>query len=252
MLNAISARDIRGMDCIQSIMAKSPPIIQAGSGPVTGKARVLRGVIHGLLQGRWHGGERLTEADAAGIFQVSRTPVREALLELATLGILELRRNCGAVFLPFGEKELRDLYAVRCLLEVEAARLAARSIDEAVVDHLKGAFEQLRRERRPDVGWRLDRELHAGIAQAAGNPRLMGEIARYAGLVQTMREAVGGMLADIHDTSQAEHLQILRKLKERDAEAAAAAMKAHLDQAAESAVAALMQLRAGRRKANGR
>lgn len=220
-------------------MINSPP---SSNGSTAGKACVVRGVIHGLQSGRWRGGDRLTEVDAAELFKVSRTPVREALLELASMGIVELRRNCGAIFLPFGEKELRDLYAVRTLLEAEAARLAATRIDDACIDRLKSAFTALRREQRPDTDWKLDRELHSAIAQAADNPRLAGEMARYSDLVQTMREAVGTVLADIHSTSLTEHLRILRCLKQRDPNAAAEAMRQHLAQAASSAVAALKQV----------
>ncbi len=234
------------MDTLHTIhedVIKLPP---SSSGSTAGKARVVRGVIHGLLQGRWRGGDRLTEVDAAALFKVSRTPVREALLELASMSIVELRRNCGAILLPFGEQELRNLYAVRTLLEAEAARLAATRMDETVIDQLKRAFTALRREQRPDADWKLDRKLHAAIAQAADNPRLAGEIARYGDLVQTMREAVGTVLADIHSTSLTDHLRLLRCLKQRDPDAAAAAMRQHLAQAANSAVAALKQVSKGR------
>jgi DNA-binding GntR family transcriptional regulator len=224
---------------IHQFVINSPP---SSNGSTAGKACVVRGVIHGLLRGRWRGGDRLTEVDAAELFKVSRTPVREALLELASMGIVELRRNCGAIFLPFGEKELRDLYAVRTLLEAEAARLAATRIDDACIDRLKSAFTALRREQRPDTDWKLDRELHSAIAQAADNPRLAGEMARYSDLVQTMREAVGTVLADIHSTSLTEHLRILHCLKQRDPIAAAEAMRQHLAQAANSAVTALKQV----------
>jgi DNA-binding GntR family transcriptional regulator len=204
-------------------------------------------VIHGVLLGRWRGGDRLTEIEAAERFKVSRTPVREALLELASMGIVELRRNCGAIFRPFGPKELRDLYSVRSLLEVEAARLAATRMPVEVVKRLKGEFERLKRERRPDTDWRLDRELHAAIAQAADNPRLAVEVARYGDLVQSTREAVGGTLANVHSTSVNEHLRILRQLEERNPEGTADAMRVHLQQAADSAVKALANLRAKKR-----
>ncbi len=211
-----------------------------------GHSRIVAGVIQHLLKGRWQGGGRLTEVEAAELFKVSRTPVREALLELAAMGILELKRNCGAVFRPFGPKELGDLYAVRSLLEVEAARLAATRMDEAEIERLIQAFEALRRERRADTGWKLDRELHAAIARASGNPRLADDIARYTGLAQTMREAVGSQVADIHTTSLAEHLRILRCLQQRDPAAAAEAMRRHLAQASASALKALQHLRGGR------
>ncbi len=220
----------------------------AASPNPAGKANVIRGVIRGLLHERWVGGDRLTEAEAAGLFKVSRTPVREALVELAALGIVELRRNCGAVFRPFGEKELRDLYAVRSLLEVEAARLAASRITDVRVGELVAAFEALRAGAAPDKGWQLDRALHAEIARSSGNPRLEGEIARYGDLIQTIREAVGGVLSGIQSTSLEEHLRILRQFKRRNADAAAEAMREHLEQAADSAVKALANLRTPRRR----
>jgi DNA-binding GntR family transcriptional regulator len=211
--------------------------------PAAGKARVVRGVVHELLKGRWAGGDRLPEVEAAARFKVSRTPVREALLELAAMGIVELRRNCGAIFRPFGLKELQDLYAVRSLLEVEAARLAATRMPYATVEALKAKFEKLRREGLPDTGWRLDRELHAAIAEAADNKRLAGEIARYGDLVQTVREAVGVTVANIHSSSLNEHLRILNQIAKRDSDAAAEAMRRHLQQAADSAAKALGALR---------
>jgi len=212
------------------------------------KARVVRGVIRRLLQGRWRGGDRLTEIGAAALFKVSRTPVREALLELATMGIVELRRNCGAVFRPFGETELLDLYAVRSLLEVEAARLAATRIPDHVVSALLGDFEKLRRARKPDTGWRQDLKLHAAIASAAGNPRLADEIARYGNLVQTVRETVGSTVAGVHSPSLREHMDILHAFELRDSGAAAQAMRLHLAQAARSAAEALANLRGRRRQ----
>lgn len=218
---------------------KSSPL---SSVPAAGKARVVRGVVHDLLKGRWSGNDRLTEAEAAARFHVSRTPVREALLELASMGIVELRRNCGAVFRPFGAKELMDLYAVRSLLEVEAARLAATRIECEVVQGLIRDFEALHRAKKADTGWRLDLKLHAAVAEAADNPRLADEIARYGNLVQTMRETVGSTLADVHATSLKEHLRILHEFERRNAKGAAEAMRLHLAQAATSAVKALANL----------
>jgi len=212
-----------------------------------GKAQVVRGVIRGLLRGRWSGGGRLTEIEAAELFKVSRTPVREALLELAAMGIVELRRNCGAVFRPFGAKELMDLYAVRSLLEVEAARLAATRIRGEIVGELVREFEALQHARKPDAGWRLDLKLHAAVAEAAGNPRLADEIARYGNLVQTMRETVGTTLANVHTGTLREHLRILHEFARNNPDGAAEAMRFHLAQAAQSAVKALANLRKAQR-----
>lgn len=223
------------------------PLESAAAAPVriAGKSGVVRGVIAGLLEGVWSGGDRLTEAEAVERFGVSRTPVREALLELQGFGLVELRRNCGAVFAPFGPEELRELYAVRALLEVEAARLAATRLDREWLERSEAGFRAVRDEAGGiDPGWRHDRELHAAIAGASGNRRLAAEIARYGDLVQLMRDIVGARaLADIHTTTVNEHLEILRAMLARDPEAAAEAMRSHLSQAADSAAAVAQERR---------
>ena len=185
----------------------------------------------------------MTEAEAVEKFGVSRTPVREALLELQGLGLIELRRNCGAIFLPFGPEQLREIYDVRSLLEVEAARLAAGKIEEAGLDSLISAFNHIRESGGVDSEWTFDRDLHCTIAEASGNHRLSSEISRYGDVIQTVREIVGEQDYGIHETTADEHLAILRSIQQNNPDGAAAAMKLHLDQAAESAAAAARRMR---------
>lgn len=211
--------------------------------PYASKQRVIRGILRGLMEGRWQENDRLTEASAVDEFGVSRTPVREAFLALQGLSLLELRRNCGAVLLPFGPSELADLYAVRSLLETEATRLAATRMPGEMVESLIEQFIAIRKAGETDPDWKHDRELHRGIASHSGNRRLDSEIACYGELIQTMREIVAEHLREIHSTSTEQHLAILEGLRKQDPEKAGAAMKAHLTQASESAIAAMEAMR---------
>ena len=217
----------------------SPPSVPRSAG----KRIVVRGLFAGLLKGEWVGGARLTEAEAVEKFGVSRTPVREALLELQGLGLIELRRNCGAIFLPFGPEQLREIYDVRSLLEVEAARLAGGRIVKENLEALISAFNHIRESGGVDSDWKFDRALHRTIAEASGNQRLSVEISRYGDVTQTVREIVGEQDYGIHETTADEHLAILQAIQQNDAAAAAAAMKLHLDQAADSAAAAARRMR---------
>jgi DNA-binding GntR family transcriptional regulator len=209
------------------------------------KARVVRGLLQGIIRGVWKGGDRLTEAEAVERFAVSRTPVREALLELASLGMLGLKRNCGAVFLPFEEREVRELYAVRSVLEESVARLAADRMPLLKVRSLLEACAGLEKGL-PDLGWKLDREIHGALAACCGNLRLEQEVGRYGQLVQAFRDAAGMTVPNLHGTTVAEHRAILEAVARREGEAAAAAMQMHLDQAANTAALALMQMRGER------
>ncbi len=208
-----------------------------------GRTAVIKGVLHGLMRGSLVGGQRLTELGAAQMFNVSRTPVREALLELSMMGILLLRRNCGALLLPFGPQQIEDLYSVRALLEVEATRLAATRIPTETVERLHADFTLLMHQSRSDDSWSRDRELHSTIALASGNLRLADEISRYSSIVQVIREAVGSDSHALQGISISEHLRILDHLRNRDAKAAAASMRDHLTQARESACKALLKMR---------
>lgn len=218
------------------------PDLSLPASSAAGKAAVVRGLIHGLLQGDCRGGDRVTEEQAAEQFGVSRTPVREALLELAGLGIIDLRRNCGALFRPLGPEELRELYSVRTLLEVEAARLAAGRMPDGLLRNLESVFARLAESGDEDPDWQHDRTLHAAIATASGNRRLADEIARYGHLVQTVRQCVGRQSHRVHRITAMEHLRIIRALASGDPSSSAEAMRAHLTQAAESAAAVVATL----------
>jgi DNA-binding GntR family transcriptional regulator len=158
------------------------------------------------------------------------------------MGMVQLRRNCGAVLQPFGAQQLSEIYAVRSLLEVEATRLAAGRVPVAPLESLRLAFEKLQREGLPDEGWRLDQQLHTTLAIHSGNARLAEEINRYTALVQTMRETVGASLAGIQSTSIEEHLEILGSVERGDPTGAALAMRTHLLQAEQSALAAMKNI----------
>ena len=203
------------------------------------KTTVVRGLLTELLRGEWQAADRLTEAHACERYHVSRTPVREAFFELQGLGLLEIRRNCGAVVLPFSTKHLRDIYSVRTLLEVEATRLATGQANREQMDAMVVAFKQLRDSDEKDPGWKNDIELHRFIAESSGNPRLASEIARYGYLIQTIREIVSEHIKDIHTTSADQHLSILYGLQSGSPAKATDAMKAHLDQASDSATKAM-------------
>src|SRR5688572_5502112 len=106
--------------------------------PTAGKPSTHNGTLRGelvnrimkeIFSGEIAGGDRLVEQELAAKMGVSRTPIREALSELASLGVIRLKPNHGAVVCPFGAEQLIELYHVRRILEVEATRLAASRIN---------------------------------------------------------------------------------------------------------------------------
>jgi DNA-binding GntR family transcriptional regulator len=129
-----------------------------------------------IVFGELHPGERLVEADLAARFQVSKTPVREALLTLEAEGLVSMRAHRGATVSELSPEQYRDLLFARDALEFGAAREIVAAMTptrladaEAHVAEMEAAFdaEDFRRYRR------AQRDLHETFLGAPGYPTLV-------------------------------------------------------------------------------
>ena len=93
-----------------------------------------------ILTGTLRPGVRLEEAVLAGRFGVSRTPVREALTQLAAMGLITRRPRRGAVVSEIGAAALAEMFEVMALLEGQCARLAAQRISRQGRHDLQDAY----------------------------------------------------------------------------------------------------------------
>lgn len=201
---------------------------------------LLGTLLTAIFQGQIEAGQALNIQKLAQRFGVSATPVREALVQLATIGMVEMRHNYGTVARKFGPGELREIYHLRGLLESEAARGACGRIPRESLQRLKSEIETLLKKRGRNWSERtmaLDRELHALIAEHCGSRRLHEEIARYELLMQCIRDVVGNFC---HAQAKGlnEHLSIVDALLDEDRERSAEAMRAHVLSTAASVRAA--------------
>ena len=178
----------------------------------------------------------------AARFGTSSTPIREALLELETLGIVEFVHNRGARVGPFGAQELEEVFELRRILETEAARLACGQVGRESLEQLKAVTEPLAHDcAGPDrirQAMDADLRLHDLIASRCGNMRLAKEIRRYRILVETVYQLVGGE-GTIQREAMREHLEILDALMRADAGASADATARHIVSTARRTAAAL-------------
>ena len=118
---------------------------------------------HAILEGVLKPGERLRAEALAQRFGTSRTPIREALLQLEAQGLVEVEPNRGAVVRTFDREDLFDLYQVRALLEPQAAALAARRITDSEIAQLEQLCDA-------DDLIAANEEFHKIILEAAGQP----------------------------------------------------------------------------------
>lgn len=134
-------------------------------------------VKRGLLEGAIADGDLLSEGAVADAVGVSRTPVREAFLQLESEGLLALYPKRGALVLPLTAREARELFAARLLVESDALRtVLARPQDPELVRALRGHLEEQRRLRDGSdliASAAADRRLHRTWVAAAGNEVLL-------------------------------------------------------------------------------
>ena len=177
-------------------------------------------------------GTILNLADTARQMGVSVTPVREALQLLAAQGLVRLRPNKGAVVMGINEKAIRDHFAVRTLLEGEAAALAARpGSDISEVEELYAAMKKCMEEQRYSEYTHYNESFHMAIWQASDNPKL-------AQILASLWNGLSlGFLVSENEYSQisfAEHTKFMAALRAHDAAKARKLMRAHMERSMEN------------------
>lgn len=196
-----------------------------------GDSQKLSAVAYGavldmILRGTIAAGEPVTERLIAARLGMSRTPVREAVRRLEGEGTLERQRGGALIVRPYSMETFLHALAVRRLLEGEAARLAAGKIAPAVIAEARQRIARLRVEGLGDAARRDDRDFHAAVAEASGNPVLASTIGDLRKRTAMFRL---GRLPERVDQVCDEHLAIVAALAAGDGEAARTAMQTHID-----------------------
>lgn len=180
-------------------------------------------------------GERLQLGQLATQLGVSRTPVREALNQLAAEGLIEIRPRHGTFVARVDRETVAELYQLRLIIDTAVGKLIAARLTNAQLTALRKRFEKLAvlvdGETYVDYGAYLecDRAFHSAIVRLLGNRRLMAlyeEINLPLWLVRAQRAA--GTPYDAQ-RSLAEHTAIMRALQSRDPIAVAEALAGHVE-----------------------
>jgi DNA-binding GntR family transcriptional regulator len=183
-----------------------------------------------VLDLRFPGGSMLSEGEVANALELSRTPVREAFVQLESEGLLRLYPKRGALVVPVSTAEVLGVVEGRSLIEQFAVeRVVERSID--IADELAAAIaaqEELATRRDAEGFVEADREFHRIIMVATGNPVLVGF---YDSLRDRQRRMIALSLSrDPNRTRDviAQHRELAHALAARDAAAAHGVLERHL------------------------
>lgn len=192
-----------------------------------------------ILLNELRAGQKLFDRDLAEELGVSRTPVREALARLAMMGLVEARSRRGYFVPQYSPDEVCELYDFRKILEVSAARLAARHAKpEHIVefDRILAELEEMSPEPSNYAKIvELDLNIHRFIGEASCNKLLCQAIHNLMDRVMCFlwvdwADPAGTSEESILKSNR-EHTQLITMIKEHDAEGAAELLGNHIDNA---------------------
>ena len=194
---------------------------------------VINAILNDIESGKLNPGDSIGEPELAGRLEVSRTPLREAMIQLETAGLItRLPRKGAVVFKPTLEEFLAIL-EVHAKLEGQAAGLAARRLSASHAQVLEDAVIACEAHSRkfgdakPGAYYTLNMRFHEVIGIAAGNPFLLELIKTNARKLMAYYRARYQYVGAIADSAK-EHREIADLIKARDAEAAEKRMARHV------------------------
>lgn len=198
--------------------------------------KVYQNLRSDILSGTFRDREELRETALAKTYGVSRTPVREAIRQLALEGLVDTIPNRGAYVHNIHGKDVKDVYAIRSLLEGLAARWAVENITDEQIEAMEEVLymsEYYRKKELWEQVYVFDNKFHDLMYAASGSHLLEHMLRTFHEYVQQVRKSA------LQDEKRAkssfeEHAAILEAIKSRKADEAADLAKQHIDNAVES------------------
>ena len=188
-----------------------------------------------ILTGKLKAGQKLTEQDLCREYEVSRTPVREALRQLETDGLVENILNRGAFVVGMSEQDYEDMFELRKAYEIQACKWAIERITEEEMDKLEETFEFMEfYTLRNDIDKMLtiNSGFHQVIYEASHNRMLRKQLSSYQGFLK-YKGAEAVYDENYLTTVLEEHRAIFKAFTDKDVKAGALAMEIHINRAKE-------------------
>ncbi len=198
-----------------------------------------------ILDNRWPPGYQATELEVATQLEMSRTPVREALMRLQQEGLVQVIPRHGVRVLPVSPADMQEIYEVLRSLESTAAELAAsRKLKPAQLRPLEQASEAMDAALKAgdlDAWAQADEDFHAHLLDLCGN-RILKQM-----VLNTWDRAHRARMVTLRlrpepINSTREHRALLKAIKQGDPVAAAELQRAHRERAGAELVALLQRL----------
>ncbi|MGD9916408.1 MAG: GntR family transcriptional regulator [Paenirhodobacter sp.] len=192
-------------------------------------AAIMADLRSAILSGVYAPGTRIRQEELAERFGTSRIPVREALKDLETQGLITLVPNSGAWIARIDPAECNEIYKIRERIEPLALGESIPHLSEEQIDRLAALVDAIDATREVEDFLRLDREFHLESYAGAQMPTLLAMIERFWNTTQHYRRAYTRLIGGegqwvIHY----EHRLILEAIRRRDAEEGEQMLRSHI------------------------
>ncbi|MDF3854539.1 GntR family transcriptional regulator [Paracoccus sp. P2] len=192
--------------------------------------RIRNALENAIVEGKYPPGARLDPEALEREFEVSRTPIREALHQLEASGLVRVVPKRGTFVTEWSASELAERFEVMAEIEATCGRLAARRITEAELADFEAVHEICRRLAEAgevEAYYARNSDFHHCIYRATHNAFLAQEAARLHAMLQPYRR----MQLKVRNRmmrSFAEHDAVVARIRAGDGEGAAKALRNHV------------------------
>lgn len=197
------------------------------------RTRVFATLEQAIINGEYREGDTLNEIKLSQSLGVSRTPIREAIMQLELEGLVETTQNKGAVVVGVSAQDVEDIYAIRLRLECYAAELAAVNMSDEDIAELEKTTDlqdfYIARNDTEQIR-KLDADFHNAIYAATGNRSLRSLLTTFHNQIQRGR-SLSLKVSGRSVRSVEEHRRIMEAIKARDSKLASRLMTEHINNA---------------------
>jgi len=193
---------------------------------------------HDILSGTLSPGTELVQSELAARFQVSRIPIRDALMLLSVEGVVTVTPNRGARVIQLSPSEVQEIFDMRVLLECDCLRRAIPNMQQADFERIEHVLRRSNLEAHTE-GWAEgDWNFHLALYSPSGRKH---QIAMIEKLRRRCQLHIAAYRTLPEETLQwiRDHELIMKHCRNKETEAAVDALKRHLSEAGKTLVRAM-------------
>ncbi|QND55219.1 GntR family transcriptional regulator (plasmid) [Phyllobacterium sp. 628] len=206
--------------------------------PQTAADHVATTLREAIVKGSVAAGTALRQDDLASRFSISRMPIRDALRILEAEGLVSIHPTRGAFVAKMDTTEIREIFTIRVLLEVEALRLAFPKLSRDVLDQADHALNRIDEERDVSRWGILNLAFHMALYRECRNARLLTLIeAQHNAADRYVRVLLSD--AEFHTRSDTEHRAILNACNQNNEALALQLLAKHLNDGCQKLIKSL-------------